>query len=45
MGFLSSFKKKKFFFANFIAGKIQYWCIGGKYRIYVARHETDGKIR
>jgi len=23
---------------NFIAGYIQYWCIDGKYRIYVARH-------
>jgi hypothetical protein len=24
---------------------IQYWCIDGKYRIYVARHEMVGKIR
>jgi hypothetical protein len=24
---------------------IQYWCIDGKYRMYVARHETDGKTR
>jgi hypothetical protein len=34
-----------FWGANLIAGKIQYWCIDGKYRIYVAWHETDGKTR
>jgi hypothetical protein len=23
----------------------QYWCIDGKYKIYVALHETGGKTR
>jgi hypothetical protein len=48
MGFPLSFfiiKLNNTVFANFIAGKIQYWCIDGKYRIYVARHETVGKTR
>jgi len=48
MGFPLSFfiiKLNNIFFANFIAEQIQYWCIEGKYKMYVTRHETEGKTR